>query len=170
MNEETTEVESAEDELVEAEEAPAPTVEDLVETLEAVTSERDQHLDDLQRVSAEFANFKKQADKRHADVVAHATAKLAEALLPVLDACEAAAQQGVEGVEQIGQQLIHVLELEGLEVIADEAAPFDPNRHEAAFTEPGDDGQETAIVAEVLRTGYGFNGRVLRAAMVKVKG
>ena len=38
------------------------------------------------------------------------------------------------------------------------------------MSEPGDDGQEVAIVAEVLRTGYAWNGRVLRAAMVKVKG
>lgn len=145
-------------------------IEGLLTALETVTAERDQHLDDLQRVTAEFANFKKQTEKRRAEFVAHATARLAEALLPVLDACEAAAQQGVEGVEQIGQQLIHVLEQEGLEIIADQDAPFDPTRHEAAFTEPGDDGQEAPIVGEVLRTGYGFNGRVLRAAMVKVRG
>lgn len=145
-------------------------IEELIASLEAVTAERNQHLEDLQRVSAEFANFRKQNERRHADFVAHATAKLAEALLPVLDACEAAARQGVEGVEQVGHQLVHVLEQEGLEVIADESMPFDPNRHEAAFTEPGDDGQEVAVVGEVLRTGYAFNGRVLRAAMVKVKG
>ena len=51
-----------------------------------------------------------------------------------------------------------------------EDEPFDPNRHEAAMTEPGDEGQEVATVAQVLRTGYAWNGRVLRAAMVKVKG
>ncbi len=146
------------------------TVEGLLSTLESVTSERDQHLEDLQRLTAEFANFRKQNERRNADVVAHATAKLVEALLPVLDACDAAAQQGVEGVDQIGQQLVNVLEQEGLEVIADEAAPFDPTRHEAAYTEPGEDGQEEPVVGEVLRTGYAFNGRILRAAMVKVKG
>jgi len=145
-------------------------VEELVATLEAVTSERDQYLADLQRVSADFSNFRKQTEKRNAELAAHAGSRVAEALLPVLDACDAAAQQGVEGVEPITAQLRGVLEAAGLEFIADENETFDPNRHEAAMSEPGDDGQEEAIVAEVLRTGYAWNGRVLRAAMVKVKG
>lgn len=148
----------------------AMTVEELVGTLEAITAERDQYLNDLQRVSADFANFRKQTDKRNADFAAQAGSRVAEALLPVLDACDAAAQQGVDGVEPVAAQLRGVLESAGLELIADELEAFDPNRHEAAMTEPGDDGQDTAIVAEVLRSGYAWNGRVLRAAMVKVKG
>jgi molecular chaperone GrpE len=150
--------------------ADALTVEDLVATLEAVTAERDQHLEDLRRVSADFANFRRQTEKRNADVTAQAGARVAEALLPVLDACDAALQQGVDGVEPIAGQIRLVLEREGLEVIHDEAEPFDPNRHEAAMSEPGDDGQAGPVVAEVLRTGYAWNGRILRAAMVKVKG
>lgn len=148
----------------------ALSVEELVATLEAVTAERDQHLADLQRTGADFANFRKQTEKRHADMAAQAGSRVAEALLPVLDACDAAAQQGVEGVEPIAAQLKNVLQTSGLEVIEDEGEPFDPNRHEAAMSEPGDEGQEVAVVEEVLRTGYAWNGRVLRAAMVKVKG
>jgi len=151
--------------------ADAPvTVEDLVAALEAVTAERDQHLADLQRVSAEFQNFRKQTEKRNSDFAAQAGSRVAEALLPVLDACDAAAQQGVEGVEPIAGQLRGELERAGLQVIAEVEAPFDPNLHEAAMSEPGDDGQDGPIVAQVLRTGYAWNGRVLRAAMVKVKG
>ena len=151
--------------------AGAPvTVEDLVAALEAVTAERDQHLADLQRVSAEFQNFRKQTEKRNSDFAAQAGSRVAEALLPVLDACDAAAQQGVEGVEPIAGQLRGELERAGLQVIAEVDAPFDPNLHEAAMSEPGDDGQDGPIVAQVLRTGYAWNGRVLRAAMVKVKG
>jgi molecular chaperone GrpE len=146
------------------------TIEDLLEALEAVTADRDQHLDDLQRVSAEFANFRKQTDKRNAEFVAQAGSRVAEALLPVLDACEAAAQQGVDGVEPIAIQMRTELERAGLQRIADEAEPFDPNRHEAAISEPADDDSEGPIVTQVLRTGYAWNGRVLRAAMVKVKG
>ncbi len=152
-----------------AAEAPV-TVEDLVVALEAVTAERDQHLADLQRVSAEFQNFRKQTEKRNSDFAAQAGSRVAEALLPVLDACDAAAQQGVEGVEPIAGQLRGELERAGLQVIAEVDAPFDPNLHEAAMSEPGDDGQDGPIVAQVLRTGYAWNGRVLRAAMVKVKG
>ena len=151
--------------------ADAPvTVEDLVAALEAVTAERDQHLADLQRVSAEFQNFRKQTEKRNSDFAAQAGSRVAEALLPVLDACDAAAQQGVEGVEPIAGQLRGELERAGLQVIAEVDAPFDPNLHEAAMSEPGDDGQDGPVVAQVLRTGYAWNGRVLRAAMVKVKG
>ena len=157
--------------LADTAEADAPvTVEDLVAALEAVTAERDQHLADLQRVSAEFQNFRKQTEKRNSDFAAQAGSRVAEALLPVLDACDAAAQQGVEGVEPIAGQLRGELERAGLQVIAEVDAPFDPNLHEAAMSEPGDDGQDGPIVAQVLRTGYAWNGRVLRAAMVKVKG
>lgn len=145
-------------------------VEALVATLEEVTIERDQHLADLQRVSADFANFRKQTEKRNSDFAAQAGSRVAEALLPVLDACDAAAQQGVEGVDPIAAQLHGILQNSGLELISDESEPFDPNRHEAAMTEPGDEGQDVAVVAQVLRTGYAWNGRVLRAAMVKVKG
>jgi len=145
-------------------------IEELIGALETVTRERDENFDHWQRVSAEFANFRKQAEKRNADYAAQAGSRLAEALLPVLDACEAAAQQGVEGIDAVASQLKGALERQGLQVIADESEPFDPNRHEAAMTEPGDEGQEEPIVGQVLRTGYAWNGRVLRAAMVKVKG
>ena len=133
---------------------------------ELLAAERDQHLSDLQRVTAEFANFRKQTDKRNAETVRQAAARVMQAILPVLDA---AVLQQVEGVEPIAVQLRSVLEAQGLEVI-DQAEAFDPNRHEAAISEPGDDDQDGPMVAEVLRTGYAFNGRVLRAAMVRVKG
>ncbi len=148
----------------------AISVENLLSTLETVTAERDDYLDRWQRVSAEFANFKKQTDKRNADFAAQAGSRVAEALLPVLDACDAAAQQGVEGVEPIAGQLRGELERAGLQVIDELDAPFDPNLHEAAMSEPGDEGQDGPVVAQILRTGYAWNGRVLRAAMVKVKG
>jgi molecular chaperone GrpE len=131
------------------------------------------YLGDLQRVSAEFANFRKQTEKRNLDLMARASHRLAEALLPVLDACDAAALQGIEGVEQIQSQLMSVLGSEGLEVIADTDEPFDPNRHDAVMTEPadeGDEGDEGTVVAEMLRTGYAWKGRVIRPAMVKVRG
>ncbi|NCG38229.1 MAG: nucleotide exchange factor GrpE, partial [Actinobacteria bacterium] len=70
----------------------------------------------------------------------------------------------------VAVQLRTELERAGLQLIDDQSEPFDPNRHEAAISEPADDDSEGPIVAEVLRTGYAWNGRVLRAAMVKVKG
>lgn len=135
--------------------------------LAAAEAERDGYLDDLRRVSAEFANFRKQVDKRNADVRAHAAAGLAEALLPVLDACDAAVTQGAADVEPIRAALLEALRREGLEVEDPSDDPFDPERHEAVLSEEGDG---EAVVAEVLRTGYAWKGRVLRPAMVKVRG
>lgn len=140
--------------------------------LEVVAAERDQHLAALQRVTAEFANFRKQTEKRNKETVRHAASRLMQALLPILDACDAALAQQVVGVEPLAAQLKSVLETEGLEII-DQIEAFDPSRHEAAISEPADDDQDDPqepMVVEVLRTGYGFNGRVLRAAMVRVKG
>jgi len=63
-----------------------------------------------------------------------------------------------------------VLGSEGLEVIADTDEPFDPNRHDAVMTEPAAEGDEGTVVAKMLRTGYAWKGRVIRPAMVKVRG
>lgn len=140
----------------------------------SVEAERDAYLADLQRVTAEFANFRRQTIRRNTELVAQAAARLAEALLPVLDACEAAVRQGVEGMEPVRSQLVGVLAGQGLEVIDGTDEPFDPNRHEAVMTaDPDEDSPaepaEPAVV-EILRTGYAWKGRVLRPAMVKVAG
>jgi len=130
----------------------------------------DTFLADLQRVSAEFANYRRQTEKRHSEFVKQAGSRLALQLLPVLDALDAAMAHQTEGVEPIRAQLLSVLEREGLELIGSESEQFDPSRHEAAMHEPADDNDDAPIVSEVLRPGYAWNGRVLRAAMVKVKG
>lgn len=139
--------------------------------LAAVVAERDAYLEDLQRVTAEFTNFRRQTMKRNTELVAQAASRLARELLVVLDACEAAVSQGVEGIEALQSQLLGVLSAEGLTVLGAVDEPFDPGFHEAVMSEDsGDDGQDVPVVAEVLRTGYAWNGRVLRPAMVKVRG
>ena len=62
--------------------------------LDVVTAERDTYLADLQRVQAEFANFRRQATKRQSDTIEHAASALVNKLLPVLDACDAALCKG----------------------------------------------------------------------------
>lgn len=150
-----------------AEGAPEVSVESLLDDLERVTKERDGYLDDTRRVAAEFANFRRQNDKRQIEMIEQAAAALAERLLPVLDACDGALAHGAEDVEPIYNMLIATLEKSGLAVLRPLGDPFDPNRHEAVIHEEGDgDGPH---VAEVLRTGYVWNGRVLRPALVKVR-
>ena len=150
---------------------PEPGSEDAPLGLAAVVAERDAYLDDLQRITAEFTNFRRQTIKRNTELVAQAASRLAKALLPVLDACEAAVSQGVEGIEAVQAQMLGVLSAEGLTVLGSVDEPFDPGFHEAVMSEgPSDDGEAGPVVAEVLRTGYAWNGRVLRPAMVKVRG
>ena len=138
--------------------------------LAAVIAERDAYLEDLQRVTAEFTNFRRQTMRRNTELVAQAASRLAKELLVVLDACEAAVSQGVEGIDAVQAQPLGVLTGEGLAVLGTVDEPFDPGFHEAVMSEEtGTDGQSAPVVADVLRTGYAWNGRVLRPAMVKVR-
>ncbi|MCY3578758.1 MAG: nucleotide exchange factor GrpE [bacterium] len=146
------------DAAVEPEEPPS---------VEELLSQRDGYLNDLQRVTAEFANYRRKAAERQQETAAGAEAGIVEKMLPVLDACEAAVAQGIEDVIPIRDALYGALEKEGLVRLDDPGAPFDPNCHEAVVHEPGDG---EAVIAEVLRAGYQWNSRVLRPAMVKVKG
>jgi molecular chaperone GrpE len=137
-------------------------------TIEDVVKERDEFKDIALRVQADFENYRKRAATQMSDELDRALGKLVEQLLPVLDACEAAVAHGVEGVEQVWSSLIGALQKQGLEALDLAGKPFDPALADAVMHEEGD-GSEP-VVLEVLRTGYRWKGRVLRAAMVKVKG
>ena len=163
--------EAAESVTAEPEPVEGQTAGDTELDLAAVVAERDAYLEDLQRVTAEFTNFRRQTMKRNTELVAQAASRLARELLVVLDACEAAVSQGVEGIEALQSQLLGVLSGEGLTVLGTVDEPFDPGFHEAVMSEDSTgDGHDAPTVAEVLRTGYAWNGRVLRPAMVKVRG
>jgi len=144
-------------------------VEDLVSNLEAVTAERDQYLDGMRRLQAEFENYRKAVAKREADAVDRANDKIVVGLLPVLDACDGAVANGVEGIVPLRSTILESLAKLGLERLEPEGQPFDPGQHEAVMHE------ESALVdsptvADVLRVGYGWKGRVIRPAMVKTIG
>ena len=143
----------------------------VLDVMAALEAERDGHLLDLQRMTAEFANYRRQADRRTVEVGGRARGDLVEKLLPVFDACDLALEHGVDDVAPIRVSLAQVLESAGLEVLDPMDEPFDPNRHEAVLHEPADDGDDTGqVVVEVLRRGYAWDGRVLRPAMVRVRG
>jgi molecular chaperone GrpE len=137
-------------------------------SIEDVLKERDEFKDIALRVQADFENYRKRAASQMGDELDRALGKLVDQLLPVLDACEAAVAHGVEGVEQVWSALIGALQKQGLEALDLAGQPFDPALADAVMHEEGD-GSEP-VVLEVLRTGYRWKGRVLRAAMVKVKG
>ena len=154
-----------------AEAIDAITVEELVESLELVTSERDEYLDMLKRLQADFDNYRKRMMSDSAERISAGVGRLAEALLPVLDACDAAVGQGHDEVAAVQQQLMNVLAGHGLERIVAEGATFDPAEHEAVLHEAADEaGESGPVVADELRAGYRWSGKVLRPAMVKVRG
>jgi molecular chaperone GrpE len=131
--------------------------------------ERDEYLRMLQQVQADFENYRKRVLRQASDAAERAAQGLLERLLPVLDTVELARAHAVDSaVEQVAAALFELLEKEGLERVRPApGAPFDPVDQEAVAHEPGDGEPE---VVEVLRDGYRYRGRVLRAALVKVKG
>lgn len=149
------------------------TVEDLVESLEQVTLERDGYLDTLRRLQAEFENYRKAVAKREFDAKERANEVLVSELLPVLDACDSAVANGAADVALVQNALVELLTKQGLSRLVPDGEGFDPEQHEAVMHEPADeggDGPAGPVVSEVLRVGYQWKGRTIRAAMVKVKG
>jgi molecular chaperone GrpE len=139
--------------------------------LAALLAERDQFKDIALRLQADFENYRRRVATQTAGDIDRATGRLIESLLPVLDACEAAFGHGVEDVEPIWSALLGALQKQGLEALDLQDKPFDPEVAEAVVHEPGpDEVFDVPVVSEILRTGYRWKGRVLRPAMVKVKG
>jgi len=153
------------------EKAEVPSEELSIEALvEQLTRERDEFKDIALRVQAEFENYRKRSAAQLIDESDRNSGRIVEGLLAVLDACEAAMAHDMAGVEPIFSAMLTALQKQGLEVLDLVNTIFDPSVADAVVHEPADvDGDETKVV-EVLRTGYRWKGRVLRAAMVKVKG
>ena len=167
MSEETPN-ETPIDEVTSAEEATEVAEEQVEHDIETLLKERNEFKDIALRLQADFENYKKRVATQQADEVDRATGRIADSLLPVLDACEAAFAHGADGVEPIWSALIGALAKQGLVALDLVNKPFDPAVAEAVVHEEGDGGEP--VVVEVLRTGYEWKGRVLRAAMVKVRG
>jgi molecular chaperone GrpE len=143
--------------------------EEILRLFPEVVAKRDEYLDTARRLQAEFENYKRRVEAQRAEQTARAAEQLVVELLPVLDACEAAIAHGAADVEPVRATLVGTLTKLGLAVIDEKDVPFDPNVHEAVISEPGGE-TEGPVVAEVMRTGFAWNGRVVRPAMVKVRG
>jgi molecular chaperone GrpE len=136
--------------------------------LAVLAKERDDYLDALRRLQADFENYKKRMVRQQTEHLERAAEALVAKLLPVFDTADLAiAHGGGEGVQQVWSALFDTLEKEGLERIDPVSEPFDPVEHEAVMHEPG---EGAAHVVDVMRAGYRWKGRVLRPAMVKVAG
>ncbi|MFN2526515.1 MAG: nucleotide exchange factor GrpE [Actinomycetota bacterium] len=131
--------------------------------------EKHDYLGDLQRLQAEFENYRKRMMRDQAGITERATGRLLENLLPILDNFERAIShgEGGEGVALVFRQLRDTLAREGLEEVPALGERFDPQVHEAIAAHEDREVAEP-IVREVSRRGYAYKGQLLRPAMVVV--
>jgi len=147
---------------------------EVVDPLDHVTRERDDYLDALQRLKAEFDNYRKRTAREQSDLSTRAALRLVKELLPVLDDLEralAAAEEHEEakledGVRLVHRSLVDALQKEGLAEIETDGV-FDPNVHEAMLSQPSED-RQSGDVLDVLQKGYRIGDKVLRPARVIV--
>ncbi|MEV6911785.1 nucleotide exchange factor GrpE [Amycolatopsis sp. NPDC051071] len=144
-------------------------VDDSVSVASGLEKELAERTADLQRLQAEYANYRKRVDRDREQVVAGAKASVVSDLLPLLDDLERAEQHGdlTGAFKAVGEKLVGSLQRSGLEPFGTEGEPFDPSVHEAVqhSTSPDVAGP---TVTTVMRRGYRFGERVLRAALVGV--
>jgi molecular chaperone GrpE len=141
--------------------------------VEALQADRDQLFDRLQRLAAEFDNFRKRSAREQAVFSERASERLVKELIPILDdlgrALEAAAEHEEakleEGVSLVHRSLSELLTREGLAEIETDGK-FDPHVHEALLSQPSD--EEEGSVIEVVQKGYKLGDKVLRPARVVV--
>jgi molecular chaperone GrpE len=149
------------------------TVDDILNAAQAEVAEpSDEHLADLKRVTAEYANYRKRTEANREAERERAIGAAVAVLLPVLDDLDRAEKHGdLEGdapFATIAAKLRGAVEKLGLTPFGDVGEPFDPQKHEAIFQQHSDD-VEVDTVADVVETGYWLGGTLLRAAKVVVK-
>jgi molecular chaperone GrpE len=155
---------------------PAPEKAEPVEStgplgaeLEALRSELEERTRDLQRVTAEYANYRKRVDRDRGVQAEEATRLVISPLLPVLDDLDRAREHGdlVGPFAAVADQLVAALGKFGLTAFGEKGDPFDPTRHEAVAHRTSSEVTEPTCV-EVMRRGYLLGDRLLRAALVAV--
>lgn len=145
----------------------------LLSAVAEMQRQRDEYLDALRRLQAEFDNYRKRIERAQRETVENAAVSLVKSLLPVLDTADLALAHGAgEDVKQVASALFDVLSKEGLERVDPVGQPFDPEDHDAVAHDPveGEGAPVVPEVSEVMRAGYRWKGRALRPAMVRVRG
>lgn len=152
--------------------------EELIVAVREVERQRDEYLDDLRRARAEFENYRRRTGRESAAVRDAGRGDVAHALLDVLDdldrtleAAEGSADGTLaKGVSLVAEKLTTTLAGLGLVRLDPLGDPFDPSLHEAVQQLPSDEPLDEPVVDSTLRPGYRLGDRVLRPAMVVVRG
>jgi molecular chaperone GrpE len=130
----------------------------------------------LQRLQADFDNYRKRTQKEKTELIKYASERLVAELLPVLDNFDRAVSAAKvnpdftsfsQGVEMILRQMQTALSKEGLRAMDAVGQPFDPNLHEAVLRVDSEEHPENTVVEE-LQKGYYLKEKVLRPCMVKI--
>lgn len=164
-------------------EGQPPSPEEQVDELPALrhalaekTAEAESHFNRLQRLQADFENFRRRSRREQEELISYAAEGLITDLLPVIDNLERALQAGaqggdlasfLEGIQMIYRQLWSLLEKHGLCPLEAAGQPFDPERHHAVMQVETEDLAENTVVEE-LQKGYRLKDKVIRPSLVKV--
>ncbi|MEM4260168.1 MAG: nucleotide exchange factor GrpE [Candidatus Woesearchaeota archaeon] len=131
-----------------------------------------EYIETLQRLQAEFENFKKREEKDKKENKKYSNAEFIKKLLPVIDSFEIALKNSNnienfrKGIELIYSQLISILKEQGLRKIESYNQEFDPYKHEVILIE--DSEKKEGTILEELQTGYMLNDMVIRHSKVKI--
>jgi molecular chaperone GrpE len=172
--EQETAVENTAEEAVKPEAELEKNEQTVEELLEAAKAESKANFDKYLRQLSEFENFRKRSNSEKAAMYSNGVRDTVEKLLPVIDNFERAVDafedkesSMYEGVAMIQKQFLEIIAALGVEEIAAEGEPFDPNVH-AAVMHIEDEKCDENVVVEVFQKGYRLGDRVIRPAMVKV--
>lgn len=152
-------------------------VDELNEKIEQLEKEKADTFEQLQRISADYANYQKRAPKQIADSVAYEKKSVVRSLLPSLDNLahalantdniEGDAKTVVDGVQMVFDHMLDALKAHGVELIEAAGKEFDPMLHEAVMQRAEQD-KPNGIVLEEFQKGYSMNGQTLRPSKVIV--
>lgn len=181
-------IEAFEAEVVLDESATQPTAEDLGlelprdpdEAIDCLLMEVDKtrqeassYLDDLRRVAADFDNYRRRSLREQAETTQRAAERLVADMLPALDTFDAAVafepsteseEKLLAGMHRTREQILSILQSQGLEIVPTLGEEFDPEIHEAVMSPS--EGSGRLVVADELRRGYRLKGRLIRPALV----
>lgn len=161
---------------VEEEQSPEEQILTREAELAQAKAQISEHYAQLQRLQADFDNYRKRTQKEKEDLAQYAATRVVEAMLPIVDNFERAITSAqtsqdfeafAQGVEMIYRQVYSLLEKEGLKPIEAVGQPFDPKVHDAIVQMDSDEYPENTVIEE-LQKGYYLKDKVLRPSMVKV--
>ena len=166
-------LEDSEEQMVETEEI---TVEEPISEMEESGRLASEYLDHLQRLQAEFDNYKKRVDREKAELIEYASAELVSELIDIMENLErgvvSAKESGdidsiVKGMEMVSTQLMDILGSRGLKPIEAVGKKFDPHYHEAMMMTPTDEYPYNTVIEE-FQQGYMIKDKVIRYSKVRV--